>query len=356
MMVMAGETKAPQNESTRGGLLCYSGFDMARQQGDGPAQRQPGSATDPGSSGGLGGRVAGGDRHVGSILRQDFNNNGSSSSSSNQRQDVPGSSDESRRQGKAEINNSNNEAQAPAQAPAACETATLQGASAACYPPAASLQPPPLKKPILMPPQQPILLLMPPPLLLMLAPPPAPAAVEAAAAAAPPPPLATAEAQTQTGRTHQHPLGCMFFPELDKAGVLEVVSEVLCKPGYTSGPSEEKRLLRSVGSGRVDIRTMARLLRWLRGERAARELRDRGLKFVGPSTEAVLRPITTGLGMTHLTKEVRKKCICVLDYFKLFHTRYLVQDVQVKATSLLPAHPNRYYFHRHVRQLTTNNK
>lgn len=98
----------------------------------------------------------------------------------------------------------------------------------------------------------------------------------------------------------------MFFPELDKAGVLAVVSEVLCAPGYTSGPSEEKRLLRSVGSGRVDIRTMARLLRWLRGERAARELRDRGLKFVGPSTDEVLRPITTGLGMTHLTKEVRK--------------------------------------------------
>lgn len=101
----------------------------------------------------------------------------------------------------------------------------------------------------------------------------------------------------------------MFSPELDKAGVLEVVSEVLCKPGYTSGPSEEKRLLRSIGSGRVDIRTMARLLRWLRGERVAQELRDRGLKFVGPSTEAVLRPITTGLGMTHLTKEVRNNAV-----------------------------------------------
>ncbi|CAM9253671.1 unnamed protein product, partial [Laminaria digitata] len=149
------------------------------------------------------------------------------------------------------------------------------------------------------------MLLMPPPVLLMLAPPPSPAAAPSApAAAAQPPPPATTEAQTQTAATHQHALGCMFFPELDKAGVLEVVSEVLCRPGFTSGPAEEKRLLRSVGSGRVDIRTMARLLRWLRGEHAARELRERGLRFVGPSTEAVLRPITTGLGMTQLTKEV----------------------------------------------------
>lgn len=296
MMMMTGETKAPQNESTLGGLLCYSGFDMARQHGDAPAQRQPGSTTDPGSSGGLDARLADGDRHGGSILRQDFNNNGSSCSSGSrhQRKEVSGSSDEARRESEINNNASQTPAQAPAQAPAACETATLQGASAACCPPAASPPPP-----------QPILLLMPPPLVLMLAPPPAPAAAPAAAAAAaPPPPPATAEAQTQTGGTHQHPLGCMFSPELDKAGVLEVVSEVLCKPGYTSGPSEEKRLLRSIGSGRVDIRTMARLLRWLRGERVAQELRDRGLKFVGPSTEAVLRPITTGLGMTRLTKEV----------------------------------------------------
>ena len=294
--MITGETKAPQPERTFGGLRCYSGFDMAApleqcQQGHAPAPRQSGSVTDPGNIGGEDARCAGGDHGGGSILRQDFNNTGRSRSSGHHQQtEVSGSSDEARRQ--AEINNSNNEAQAPAPAPAACETATSQGASAFCCPPAASLLPPP--------PQQ--LLLMPPPLLLMLAPPPAPAA-------APPPQLpATIEAQTQTGGHHQHPLGCMFYPELDQAGVLEVVSEVLCRPGYTSGPSEEKRLLRSVGSGRVDIRTMARLLRWLRGERAARELRDRGLRFVGPSTEAVLRPITTGLGMTHLTKEVRKNC------------------------------------------------
>lgn len=83
-----------------------------------------------------------------------------------------------------------------------------------------------------------------------------------------------------------------------------MISEVLCAPGFVSGPSEGKRLLRSVRSGRVDICTMARLLRWLRGERAARELRDRGVKFVGPDTEQGLPPITTGLGMTGLTEEV----------------------------------------------------
>ena len=108
----------------------------------------------------------------------------------------------------------------------------------------------------------------------------------------------------------------MFYPELDEAGVLEVVSEVLCAPGFVSGPSEGKRLMGSVGSGRVDIQTMSRLLRWLRGERAGRELRNRGLKFVGPETDDVVRPITTGLGMSRLIKEVTNFFFQVVSYVK----------------------------------------
>ena len=156
-------------------------------------------------------------------------------------------------------------------------------------------------------------------------PPPAPAAA-AAAAAGPDAAAAAVTAKPPTGGYFQHPLGCMFCPELDKAGVLAVVSEVLCAPGFVSGPSEEARLLRSVGSGRIDIQTMSRLLRWLRGERAARELRGRGVNFVGPETDDVVRPITTGLGMSHLMKEVTKLLFCfcfisvaffldILDYF-----------------------------------------
>ena len=127
-----------------------------------------------------------------------------------------------------------------------------------------------------------------------------PVDLPAAAAAA-----AAVTAKAPIGGYFKHPLGCMFCPELDKAGVLAVVSEVLCAPGFVSGPSEEARLLRSVGSGRVDIQTMSRLLRWLRGERAARELRGRGVKFVGPETDDMVRPITTGLGMSRLMKEVK---------------------------------------------------
>ncbi|CAM9123765.1 unnamed protein product, partial [Laminaria digitata] len=130
---------------------------------------------------------------------------------------------------------------------------------------------------------------------------PLPAALPAAPLpCAPAPATATAE----TGGQHQHALGCMFYPQLDKPEVLAVVSEILCAPGFVSGPSEGKRLMRSVGSGRVDIPTMSRLLRWFRGERAARELRDRGLEFVGPYTDDVVKRITTGLGMTRLTQEV----------------------------------------------------
>lgn len=104
----------------------------------------------------------------------------------------------------------------------------------------------------------------------------------------------------------QHPLGSMFCPELDKDGVLAVVLEVLCRPGFTSGPRDEKRLLRNVRNGRIDVRDMARLLRWLTRESIARELRERGLKFVGPRGEGGLQPYTTGLGMSFLMEEVSK--------------------------------------------------
>eukprot|EP00752_Nemacystus_decipiens_P004026 g3687.t1 len=101
-------------------------------------------------------------------------------------------------------------------------------------------------------------------------------------------------------------LGCMFRPELTKEGVVEVVSQVLCRPGFTLGGSDERRLLKSVTSGRIDIRTMSRILRWLAGERAARELRRRGIEFVGPKQGMVTAasPYTTGQGMTQLVKEV----------------------------------------------------
>ena len=96
----------------------------------------------------------------------------------------------------------------------------------------------------------------------------------------------------------------MFHPELGAAGALVVLEQVLFTPGITASRSEEKRIITSVRSGTADNHTMAPLLRWLRGERATRELSSRGLKFVGPYTEEVLPPITTRTGMTHLIKEV----------------------------------------------------
>lgn len=103
------------------------------------------------------------------------------------------------------------------------------------------------------------------------------------------------------------PLGCMFRPELTQEGVVAVVSQVLCRPGFTLGASDERRLLKSVRTGRIDIRTMSRILRWLAGERAARELRQRGLEFVGPKQVTTSSPYTTGQGMTQLVKEVRQE-------------------------------------------------
>lgn len=172
---------------------------------------------------------------------------------------------------------------------------------AALTPPSPQSQPlQPQPQPLLVPARAPTLSLMrplPPSLMQSLPPPPPPPASEA--------PRALVTAKSQLGGYHQHPLGSMFFPGLDKAGVLEVVKEVLCKPGFVSGPSEEKRLLRSIRSGLVDIQTMSRLLRWLRGEYAGRELMNRGLTFVGPETDDKVRPVTTGMGMSRLMKEVR---------------------------------------------------
>ncbi|CAN0027290.1 unnamed protein product [Scytosiphon promiscuus] len=106
-------------------------------------------------------------------------------------------------------------------------------------------------------------------------------------------------------RRQQHsPLGCLFSPELNKAEVVAVVSEVVCRPGFTLGPGDERRLLNSVRTGRVDVRCMSRLLRWLAGERLARELRERGVGFVGPKGLAAAEPYTTGQGMQRIVQEV----------------------------------------------------
>lgn len=130
----------------------------------------------------------------------------------------------------------------------------------------------------------------------------------------PPPPPAGAQQQQQQEhhqqkqqhqqRQHHHALGAMFVPELDKAGVVRLVSEVLCRPGYTTGPQDEKRLLRQMRNGRVDLRTMSRLLRWLQRDGAKQELRERGVRFIGPS--AGVQPYTTGMGISWLLQEVRK--------------------------------------------------
>lgn len=98
----------------------------------------------------------------------------------------------------------------------------------------------------------------------------------------------------------------MFRPELDKAGVVAIVSEVLCRPGFTRGPDDERRLLKSVKTGRVEIQSMSRLLRWLAGERAARELKRRGIEFVGPRGQDAAQPYTTGQGMSRLMEEVNR--------------------------------------------------
>lgn len=112
------------------------------------------------------------------------------------------------------------------------------------------------------------------------------------------------EQQQQEHQQQHHPLGSMFRPEIPKQGVVSVVSEVLCRPGFTSGPEDAKRLLRSIRTGRVDVRTMCRLLRWFGGGRTEEQLRERGLAFVGPGADGVGQSYTTGLGMTRLLEQV----------------------------------------------------
>lgn len=104
----------------------------------------------------------------------------------------------------------------------------------------------------------------------------------------------------QDSQREESPLGFMFRPELHKASVVAVVSEILCRPGFTVGPDDERRLKRSVESGRIDVHNMSRLLRWLAGRRAARELSERGIEFVVPRAQ----PYTSGQGMTRLMEEV----------------------------------------------------
>ena len=200
---------------------------------------------------------------------------------------------------------------------------------AAFAPPSPQPQPQPLLVPARAP-AMPLMRPLSPSLMQPLPPPPPPTPPPQPAPQAP---RALVTAKPQVGGYHQHPLGSMFFPGLDKAGVLELVKEVLCKPGFVSGPSEEKRLLRSIRSGLVDIQTMSRLLRWLRGERAGRELRGRGLNFVGPETDDKVRPVTTGMGMSRLMKEVITRLLFVacavkwhsaaVQHYTIYYAKYV---------------------------------
>lgn len=125
--------------------------------------------------------------------------------------------------------------------------------------------------------------------------------------------VAAAGQEPQQPQTRQHsPLGCLFRPELDKAEVIDVVSDVVCRPGFTRGPGDDRRLLKSVRTGRVDVRCMSRLLRWLAGDRVARELRERGVEFIGPKGLEAAEPYTTGQGMQRLVQEVSQGVNCCL--------------------------------------------
>lgn len=116
------------------------------------------------------------------------------------------------------------------------------------------------------------------------------------------PELAPVAPEASGDMAQHHPLGCMFSPELDECGVVSVVSEILCRPPYTTGIMDEQRLLKQVKTGRVDVQTMSRLVRWLGGQLAGDELRERGLKFVGPKLGT--QPYSTGMGISCLLREV----------------------------------------------------
>lgn len=120
----------------------------------------------------------------------------------------------------------------------------------------------------------------------------------------PRPPLPPVCAEASREQYCHHPMGSMFHPELDKDSLISIISGILEQPGFTNGPSDQRRLLRDVKTGRIDVRNMSRLLRWLGGEKGESVLRKRGVTFVGPIGGAGIHPYTSGLGMSHLV-EVR---------------------------------------------------
>lgn len=120
----------------------------------------------------------------------------------------------------------------------------------------------------------------------------------------PRPPLPPMRVETSQEQSCHHPMGRMFHPELDKDSLISIISEILEQPGFTNGPSDQRRLLRDVKTGRIDVRNMSRLFRWLGGKKGESVLSKRGVTFVGPIGGAGIRPYTSGLGMSHLV-EVR---------------------------------------------------
>lgn len=98
-----------------------------------------------------------------------------------------------------------------------------------------------------------------------------------------------------------HPLGSMFSPPLDEAGVIAVVSNVLHQEDVATSPEQ---VLRAIRVGRVDTKMMSWLVRRLMSAKATEQLKARGLKYVGPCSSLGSPQYCSGEGITHLLNTV----------------------------------------------------
>ena len=146
-----------------------------------------------------------------------------------------------------------------------------------------------------------------PPLLALAPPPSAPSPL---AQLPPPSPLASSSPvgdSPPTPRTFSdNPLGGMFSPPLDKAVVRSVIQDILCCRRATNSRDKAAQVIREVKSGCMRGETMEWVVRGLRSARAKKELRQRGLVFVGPQWGTPL--YRTGNGVGRLLRGVSGPC------------------------------------------------
>ena len=135
-----------------------------------------------------------------------------------------------------------------------------------------------------------------------------------------PPPSPITRPQPSPSTFSSNPVGDMFSPPLDKAGVIAVIGDILCSQRVINDRRKAVGVFEELESGCISGESMEWMVRGLRTVRGKRELKQRhgGLVFVGPRWGAPV--YKTRKGIRRLLHGVSGGNVCT-------HTCYSFQEL-----------------------------